>query len=826
MKRKRGFRRWIQRLLDWWASLFGQRKKRPRPIGFKADERDSVASTQTVSKPGLESQEQTNVQQESQGDRNVVSGSVGRDLNITYQNSDIHKKFFKYLCQAPQKPDYYVERPEALAQVKRYLLQPDESCNTFVIAAICGLGGIGKSVLAAALCYEEDIRQRFSDGILWVTLGQEPDILPALSEWIQALGDYDYKPASANAAKIHLRTLLQEKCMLLVVDDVWDPAHGEFFRVGGASCCELVTTREAVIRDAKRCEMNVMTPEQAMELLTNAMDRQLADDEQEQAGKLAKAVGYLPLALQLAAAQLEQDLATWEELLEDLTAEMARLENFDLPGTQFAGSQASKQQNISLIASFNLSLESLQREQLSRFIRLGILPEDVVVTEGVAAMLWGVPPRKARGLLNFFYNRALLLAGAKQRDGKPGYRMHDIVRYLGKRLIQSPVEPTTPGDLPGLGLTLAGVHSELLDAYKAQTSNGQWHGLADDGYIYGHLTWHLIQAGRVDEIHSLMSETDKDGRNGWYKACERLGRTANFVTDLGRAWEQAERLLEERPTESMVLQWRYGVIRATLNNLAGNIPPTLIARLLTAGRWQPSQALAYVQQLPEFVKRADALVEIVPSLPESLKDEALTIANQIPSEPWKAYALCGIAQHIPSLVNDVFALLEQIQSEYSRSYALSGLAPHLPSERFDQALAITEQIQDESSRSYALSGLAPHLPSERFDQALAITEQIRDEPKRAEIIFSLVDQVQQSSDIALTVISSIRSSAWRAYTLCNNIKYLPDRQQQSIELVEQIQDESSRSSALSGLAPHLPSERFDQALAITEQIQDESWRSS
>ena len=148
-------------------------------------------------------------------------------------------------------------------------------------------------------------------------------------------------------------------------------------------------------------------------------------------------------------------------------------------------------------------------------------------------------------------------------------------------------------------------------------------------------------------------------------------------------------------------------MRATLNTLAGNIPPALIARLLTSGQWQPTQALAYVQQLPEFRKRADALVAIVPSLSDTLKDEALNIANQIPSETWQAYALCKLARHIPSLMSDILAVIVKIQDESSRASVLSSLAPYLPRELFERALIITQRMQDESSRSSALRCLTP-----------------------------------------------------------------------------------------------------------------------
>ena len=37
-----------------------------------------------------------------------------------------------------------------------------------------GMGGIGKTVLASALARSPRVRERFVDGIYWVTVGQTP----------------------------------------------------------------------------------------------------------------------------------------------------------------------------------------------------------------------------------------------------------------------------------------------------------------------------------------------------------------------------------------------------------------------------------------------------------------------------------------------------------------------------------------------------------------------------------------------------------------------------------------------------------------------------
>jgi len=236
------------------------------------------------------------------------------------------------IFQAPPLPTYYVERPQITQEVKQHLLgEATAKAGTLVISAIYGLGGIGKSTVVGALAHDPDVRSYFPDGIFWATLGQQPDILSFLSTWIQALGDYDFKPINSDSASLQLRTLLADKKALLVVDDVWHPEHVEPFRVAGAGCRVLVTTREAPVQGATRYDLDVMTPEQSLELLTSCLNQELTEVELESAETLAKTVGYLPLALELAASQVSEGIS-WAELLGDLAAEIADLETLGLSG--------------------------------------------------------------------------------------------------------------------------------------------------------------------------------------------------------------------------------------------------------------------------------------------------------------------------------------------------------------------------------------------------------------------------------------------------------------------------------------------------------------
>ena len=82
--------------------------------------------------------------------------------------------------------------------------------------ALHGMGGIGKSVLARALCDDPEVQAAFPDGILWATLGQTPDLLARLREWIDVLGGIVSETApTVERITAILADLLKERACLL-----------------------------------------------------------------------------------------------------------------------------------------------------------------------------------------------------------------------------------------------------------------------------------------------------------------------------------------------------------------------------------------------------------------------------------------------------------------------------------------------------------------------------------------------------------------------------------------------------------------------------------
>ncbi len=267
--------------------------------------------------------------------------------------------------------------------------------------------------------------------------------------------------------------------------------------------------------------------------------------EQKQAQALAKTVSYLPLALELAAAQITDGLS-WSELLSDLQREIVILETLDLAGAQEVNSE-SQRKRYSLLALFHLSLRRLDSEQLQKFAWLGVLPEDVTITPALAVTLWELSHQQARDTLSYFKSKALLLPGTSLADGTQTYRLHDLLHDLARRLLTAGAASAKEDNLPGLGLTLPEAHAILLKRYQAKTTQGLWHTLPDDGYIHLYLTWHLAQAGWVDQLHQLLQEETPEGRNGWYQVCDHLGHLASYVKDVVKAWQLAEEVFEFSP---------------------------------------------------------------------------------------------------------------------------------------------------------------------------------------------------------------------------------------------------------------------------------------
>jgi hypothetical protein len=116
---------------------------------------------------------------------------------------------------APDLPDRFVQRPEEFGRLKNLLLSADRKQPVAITTALSGAGGFGKTTLAAALCPDEEIIQNFDDGILWVALGQSPNVLGTLVTAYAALTGERPGFASEDDAAFQLGQKLEDRACLL-----------------------------------------------------------------------------------------------------------------------------------------------------------------------------------------------------------------------------------------------------------------------------------------------------------------------------------------------------------------------------------------------------------------------------------------------------------------------------------------------------------------------------------------------------------------------------------------------------------------------------------
>jgi hypothetical protein len=138
------------------------------------------------------------------------------------------------LVNVPDLPPHFLPRLGELQALKDAVLagitKPVALTGTGKIG-VQGMGGIGKTVLAAALAHDSELRQAFPDGIYWLTVGQKPNLLDLQNQLLRQLTGSKEALITEQEAKDALRKTLEGRTALVVADDAWTIDHADAFSV-------------------------------------------------------------------------------------------------------------------------------------------------------------------------------------------------------------------------------------------------------------------------------------------------------------------------------------------------------------------------------------------------------------------------------------------------------------------------------------------------------------------------------------------------------------------------------------------------------------------
>ncbi|WP_433333549.1 BTAD domain-containing putative transcriptional regulator [Spirillospora sp. CA-294931] len=403
------------------------------------------------------------------------------------------------VAQLPGDVADFTGRGALIEELRGLLLSEPRQGVTMV--ALSGTGGVGKTALALHVAHQA--RAHFPDGQLYIDLrgtGEDPaDPRTVLGAFLQALGvEHNALPDSLSERSALYRTRLAERRVLVLLDNARDAEQVRPLLPGAASCAVLLTSRAKLggLGTARLIDLDVLHPDEAVELVARIAGRHRVEAEPEAAAELPLICGYLPLAVRVVAARLAArpswTLASLVERLADRRRTLDELRVADL-GVE---------------SVFRLAYNQLDEPQRQAF-RLLSLHEGPTIPLPAAAALLGLPPLEAEDLCESLVEVSLLRSPT---DGR--YRYHDLLGlYARQRAEQDePADERTSAlhRLAHFYLATARNAHLLVNPGDGRAHNALLPSLSP-GQHFEH--WHQARAWLLAEAPSLFAIIGQAARN-------------------------------------------------------------------------------------------------------------------------------------------------------------------------------------------------------------------------------------------------------------------------------------------------------------------------
>ena len=293
----------------------------------------------------------------------------GQQVETQYNIAQAAAEKPPVFVDVPRMPNHFVGREAQVADLVQKLCDGGSDVAVRGGAARCGQDDAGHRTGApsracwpisrTACCGPASVRHADASG--------------ALLAWADAL-DVDLTDIAEDKDRSErLRRAINDRALLIVIDDAWEWEPADLLRCGGPNCVHLLTTRDQRLAEkfAGRVErVEELAPDAAWELLQALAPKACAANP-ERAGALLEAVGYLPLAIELLGGYLNAGArhnyaSESEQALNDLAEPARRLE--------LACQRIGSDGEMTLAQIIELSLDGVREESADAvdvFYRLG-----------------------------------------------------------------------------------------------------------------------------------------------------------------------------------------------------------------------------------------------------------------------------------------------------------------------------------------------------------------------------------------------------------------------------------------------------------------------
>lgn len=314
--------------------------------------------------------------------------------------------------QAPPDISPFIGRDKQIEKLKEVLLHGK-------VALISGTAGVGKTALAIRLAHI--LRSQFPDGVIWSRLDTTSP-MSILAKIAYTYGENINAIKDLEARAEVVRSLLFRKKAFLVFDNVQSSTNLKSLFPNAPLCSVIVTSRsKSITRFAKseHLELGTFTPEEALELFKSKTGHGWVNTNKVHILKLSSILGYLPLALDIAASHMVSlPRQLLERYIDNLLIEKTRLDLL-------------KMGDISLRSSFNSSFTQLSSTHQQLFTHLGVFAGFDFSVEAAASTA-NLDERIVQIWLEDMFDRSIVERSADSR-----YRLHPLIKLFAEEKIKS-----------------------------------------------------------------------------------------------------------------------------------------------------------------------------------------------------------------------------------------------------------------------------------------------------------------------------------------------------------------------------------------------------
>lgn len=467
---------------------------------------------------------------------------------------------------------------EALQQA---LLRPLDSTTVSAVGlrasrvvVLHGFPGTGKTVLATSLCYDAEVRREFKDGIIWVDLGIQPNIVERQREIVCALnGNMGSLDPNPDINRNYLTQLFRNKKCLLVLDDAWSKDDVESFGLTGLQGCTLITSRAAQVFQCLFAEEISISPPRTNEALQILALWARIDSNHlpSESFDVVREFGGLPLALAFCGGMIRGGMPWTTVLSYKKNCKLDRIRR-ELP----------RYDHSNLVEVLAASVNALPRKPLHYkefLLDLVVFPRGTPIPRSLLRRYWG-----ERGLLEEDADEILLELtdrGLINGVGNDHFTLHDLMHDYLNILAKD---------------SLTKRHTRLLALYAKQCSdtpiakskklrNVDWSLGPNDGYFFETLFYHLCATRQHNIARQLLFEPR------WLWAKLKATHVLSMIRDCSYCSNDTnvQRLSEALMQASLSIQLDHG-----------QLPGQLLGRLKDQGNPRLARFRERLKTWPQF----------------------------------------------------------------------------------------------------------------------------------------------------------------------------------------------------------------------------------